>query len=128
LLENHMENAISGNPSNAFGNIPPDDGVLNKTTAGAHAAVSSIADAADLAARNAQPAIDHVAAMAHQAVEKAAASAAPAVDWIGEQGESLHAAQKKLVSDTSAYIAANPLMSVGMAILAGILISRVIRS
>lgn len=122
-----MENTTFGNASNAFGNSPPNDDVLTKTTAGAHAAVSSIADAADVAARKAKPAIEQVAEMAHQAVDKAAASAAPAVDWLGQQGESLNATQKKLVTNTSAYIAANPLMSVGMAVLAGFLISRMIR-
>ena len=122
-----MENATFGNAA-TFGNSPTKEDVLTKTTAGAHAAVNSMADAADGAARRAKPAIDQVAAMAHQVVEKAAASAAPAADWLGEQGENLNAAQKKLVTDTSAYIAANPLMSVGVAVLAGFLISRMIRS
>ena len=90
--------------------------------------VNSAAGAADSAARKATPAIEQVAAMAHQAVDRAAASAAPAIDWIGEQGESLNATQKKLVSDTSAYIAANPLMSVSVAVFAGFLISRMIRN
>lgn len=123
-----MENTTLAIPPNTYGNPPSDDIVLNKTTAGAHAAVSSIADAADVAARKVKPAIEQVAAMAHQAVDKAAAATAPAVDWIGEQGESLNATQKKLVTDTSAYIAANPLMSVGVAVLAGFFISRMIRN
>jgi len=122
-----MENSTIGNPFNALDNSHPDD-VLTRTTAGAHAAVNSIADAADAAARKAKPAIDQVTAMAHQVVDKAAASAAPAVDWIDQQGESLNATQKKVVTHTSAYISANPLMSVGVAVLAGYLISRMIRS
>ena len=123
-----MENTTFGNTPNTFGNAPTKEDVLTKTTAGAHAAVNSIADAADAAARKAKPAIDQVAGMAHQVVDKAAASAAPAADWLGEQGGNLNAAQKKLVTDTSAYIAANPLMSIGVAVLAGFLISRMIRS
>ena len=123
-----MESTTFRNAPDTFGNTPADDGVLTKTAAGAHAAVNSIADAADGAARKAKPAIDQVAAVAHQVVDKAAASAAPAADWLGEKGENLNAAQKKLVSDTSAYIAANPLLSVGVAVLAGFLISRMIRS
>ncbi|MDI6745590.1 MAG: hypothetical protein QMD17_00455 [Rhodocyclaceae bacterium] len=62
-----------------------------------------------------EPAIDQVAAMAHQVVDKAAASVALVSEWLGEQGECLNATQKKLVTDTSAYIAANPLMSAGLA-------------
>ncbi len=123
-----MENTAFANPPKTFGNSPSDDSVLSKTTPGVNAAARAAADAADAAARKSMPAIDQVAAMAHQAVDKAAASAAPAVDWIGEQGESLNATQKKLVTEASAYIAANPLMSVGVAVLAGFLISRVIRN
>lgn len=123
-----MENTNFGNPLNTLGNSSFDDDVLARTTAGVHAAVNSAADAADIAACKVKPAIDQVAAMAHQAVDRAAASAAPAVDWIGEQGESLNAAQKKLVTDTSAYIAANPLKSVSVAVLAGFLLGRMIRS
>lgn len=123
-----MESTTFGNVPSTLGNSPTNEGVLAKTTAGAHAAVNSMADAADGAASRARPAIDQVASMAHQVVEKAAASAAPAADWLGEQGESLNATQKKLVANTSAYIAANPLMSVGVAVLAGFLISRMVRS
>ena len=123
-----MENTTFGNVPNTSGNSFKNDGVLGKTTAGAHAAVNSVADAADSAARKAKPAIDQVAAMAHQVVDKAAASAAPAAEWLGEQGETLKATQKRLVTDTSAYISANPLMSVGLAVLAGFLISRMIRN
>lgn len=123
-----MENTTFGAPVNTFGSSPPDDGVLTKTTAGVHPAVSPVADAVENAARKSKPAIDKVAAMAHQAVDRAAASAAPAVDWIGEQGESLNATQKKLVTGTSAYIAANPLLSVSAAVVAGFLLGRLTRS
>ena len=123
-----MENTTFGNASNTLGNSPTSDGVPTKTTAGAHAAVNSVAEVAEGAARKAKPAIDQVAAMAHQVVDKAAASAAPVADWLGEQGGSLNATQRKVVTDTSAYIAANPLMSVGVAVLAGFVISRMIRS
>ena len=65
--------------------------------------------------------------MAHQAVDKVAGAAAPAADWLTEQGESLTAAQKQLVTDTSNYIAANPLKSVAIALAAGFVLSRIIR-
>lgn len=123
-----MENTTFGAPPNTFGNSPPDDGVLNKATAGVHAAVTTVAEAAETAASKAKPAIDMVAEKAHQVVDRAAASAAPAVDWIGEQGEILNATQKKLLTGTSACIAANPLLSVSTAVLAGFLIGRLIRS
>jgi ElaB/YqjD/DUF883 family membrane-anchored ribosome-binding protein len=101
---------------------------LSKASLGAHAAVNSLAEAADGATRKAKPVIDKVAARAHDVVDKAAATAAPAAEWLGEKGESLNAAQKKLIDGTGAYISANPLMSIAMAVLAGFVISRMIRS
>jgi ElaB/YqjD/DUF883 family membrane-anchored ribosome-binding protein len=103
------------------------EGTLNKASSGAHAAVNSIANAADEAARTVKPAIDRVAAMAHQVVDKAAGAAAPTADWLAEQGESLNATQKKLVEDSCSYVSANPLKSIGVALAAGFLLSRILR-
>jgi len=115
------------------GNTPPSSGMsnnfgrtLNKASSSAHAAVDSIAGAADEAAGKAKPAIDKVAAMAHQAVEKAAGAAAPTADWLAEQGNSLNATQRKLVADTRSYISAHPLKAVGIGLVAGLLLSRII--
>ena len=122
-----MEITARGNTPSTSGMSGSNEGILNKASSSAHAAVNSIAGAADEAARKAKPAIDRVAAMAHQAVDKAAGAAAPTADWLTEQGESLNATQKKLVADTSSYISANPLKSLGIAVVAGFLLSRIIR-
>ena len=103
------------------------EGTLTKASSSAHAAVNSIAGAADEVTRKAKPAIDRVAAMAHQAVDKAAGAAAPTADWLAEQGESLNATQKKLVANTCSYVSANPLKAVGIAVVAGFLLGRFIR-
>jgi len=124
LCEVHMENPVRTNPPLPSG-YP--ESALNKASSGAHAAVDSIAGAADEAARKAKPAIDQVAAIAHQAVDKAANAAAPAADWLSRQGEDLAAAQKQLVSDTAKYISANPMKSVAIALAAGFVISRIVR-
>lgn len=122
-----MEPIARGNIPSTSGMSNDTDGILNKASSGAHAAVNSLAGAADEAARKAKPAIDQVAAMAHQAVDKAAGAAAPAADWLAEQGDSLNATQKKLIADTCSYVSANPLKAVGIAVVAGILLSRIIR-
>lgn len=75
----------------------------------------------------AKPAIDKVAAMAHQAVDKAAGAAVPATDWLAETGESLGATQRKLVDGTCTYVAAHPFKSIGMALAAGFVLSRIVR-
>ncbi len=123
-----MEHTALGNTSSSSGMPMGTGDALNKVSTGAHAAVNSFAEAADGAVRKARPMIDQVAARAHGVVDKAAATAVPAADWLDEKGERLDAAQKKLVADTGTYISANPLMSLGMAALAGFLISRLIRS
>ena len=122
-----METIARGNiPStSAMSNTTED--ILNKASSSAHDAVNSIAGAADEAARIAKPAIDRVAAMAHQAVDKATGAVAPTAGWLAEQGESLNATQKKLVANTSSYVSANPLKAVGIAVVAGFLLSRFIR-
>jgi ElaB/YqjD/DUF883 family membrane-anchored ribosome-binding protein len=122
-----MENTAQGSTPSNSGLSQSTDGMLNKASSSAHATVNSIAGAAEDAARKAKPAIDQVAALAHKAVDKAADTAAPAADWLAEQGDSLIVTQKKLVADTSAYISANPLKAIGIAVAAGFLLSRVLR-
>lgn len=121
-----METTTHGNNPSTSGFSSNTEGTLSKPTSSAHAAVDSIAGAADEAARKAKPAIDRAAAVAHQAVDKAAGVAGPAADWLTEQGESLNATQKKLLADTCSYVSANPLKSLGIAVLAGFLLSRII--
>jgi ElaB/YqjD/DUF883 family membrane-anchored ribosome-binding protein len=70
--------------------------------------------------------INKVAAMAHQAVDKAAEAAAPTAEWLTEQGDSLKATQTRLVADTCSYVSANPMKSVGIAIVAGVLLGRIL--
>lgn len=118
-----METGTRGNSSGIAGN---GESVINKATSSAHNAVNSLAGAADDAARKAKPAIDKVVGMAHEAVDKAAGAAAPAAEWLGEQGENLNAAQKKLMDDTCSYVSANPMKAVGIALVAGFLLSRII--
>ena len=121
-----METTARGNTPSTSGMSNNTEGALNKASSSAHAAVNSIAGAADEAARKAKPAIDRVAAMAHQAVDKAAGAAAPTADWLAEQGDSLNATQKKLVADTCSYVSANPLKAIGIALVAGFLLGRII--
>lgn len=122
-----MDNIAGSNASSLSGNTNGSDGPVNRASTGAHAAVDSIAGAADDLARKAKPAIDRVASLAHGVVDKAAGAAAPTADWLKDMGESMNATQKKLLGDTCSYVAANPLKSLGMALAAGYLISRMTR-
>ena len=116
-----MENNVRNSAPSAFGTSQDSGGASNR--ASAHAAVDSIAGAADDAARRAEPAIDRVAAMAHQAVDTAASVVAPTATWLAEQGATLKVTQKRVVADTCNYVSANPMKSVGIAAMAGFVLS-----
>ena len=103
------------------------DPTLNKVSAGVHGAVDKMAAAADDAARKVKPAIDRVAQIAHQTVNNVADVARPTADWLSEQGSSLKATQRKVAADASQYVSAHPWKSLGLALAAGFLISRLIR-
>ena len=50
-----------------------------------------------------------------------------ATDWVVERTERLAAPSKKLLADTSSYVSANPLKSLGIAVLAALLVGRLMR-
>lgn len=121
-----MENTLRGNTPSRTDFPGNSEASLRTASSSAHAAVDSMAQAADHAARKAKPTIDRAAAMAHQAVDTAAGAAGPTADWLAEQGDRLMATQRKLVEDSCNYVSANPLKSVGIAVLAGFILSRIV--
>jgi colicin import membrane protein len=108
---------------------------VSKAVSGAHAAVDQAADgasraagkAADLAAKaanTAQPAIDRAATAAHQAVVKAGDTAESAAVWAQNQADNLYAAEKSAENQARSYVAANPLKSIAVVLVAGLVIGR----
>ena len=93
---------------------------LNKASSAVHSVI-------DDAAQKAKPALNRMTTMAHDAADKAASAGSQAADWLGERGEQLSATQKKLVDDASRYVAANPLKAVGIAVVAALLVGRLMR-
>jgi ElaB/YqjD/DUF883 family membrane-anchored ribosome-binding protein len=124
--ENSMEAVTRANGAiAAAGNAA--DAVLNKASSSAHDAVEKAAGAADSAMRKVEPAIDRVATMAHAAVDKVADAAGPAAHWLEKKGDSLKETQRRLTEGSGQYVSAHPWKAVGIALAAGILISRLIR-
>src|SRR3954470_3244674 len=119
-----MENKTTSGMNDISGSST--DTTLNKASSGAHSAVDRAAGLADEAARRAKPAIDRVAGYAHQAVDKAMGAAGPAADWIDEHGQDLRATEERVVEATSEYVRANPWKSVGIAVVAGVILSRIV--
>lgn len=71
--------------------------------------------------------LNKVTARAHGAVDQVADAAAPAAQWLEEQNEALTTTGEKLLDSTCKYVAAHPLQSLGVALAAGYLISRLTR-
>lgn len=91
----------------------------NQARAGAHAAIDKVSEAA-------RPMVDRVASGAHQAVDRVADVAGHAADTLGVKGEQLKDAQMRAMEQCRGYVRDNPLASLGIAIAAGFLLSRLL--
>ena len=123
-----MESKSNFNTSGTSNSINPasDRNIQNKAAAAAHGAVDRLAGAADQATRNIKPTLDGVVDAAHKTVDKASEVAGAAADWANEKTSSVQEAGEKLRDDTCAYIAAQPLKSLAIAIVAGLLIGKAV--
>lgn len=72
-------------------------------------------------------AIDEAAHKAHQASDKAASVGNLATDWVSRRSEEFTATPKRLIDDASVYVSANPLKSLGIAVVAALVVGRLIR-
>ncbi|MDD5322465.1 MAG: DUF883 domain-containing protein [Methylococcales bacterium] len=70
--------------------------------------------------------IDKAANSANEAVDKAASATNQAAEALGEKSEQLKNAEQQLMEDCRAYVHDNPITSVGIAVAAGFLLSRVV--
>ena len=69
---------------------------------------------------------DKVSHSAHEAYDKIADATSHAAETLGEKGEQLKKAEQKLMKNCCGYISDNPITSVGIAVAAGILLSRLL--
>ena len=105
----------------------PNDGsrtlarTVDQASMGAHDVIDKVSDAT-------RPAMDRIASGAHQAVDKIAGAAAQAADALGVKGEQLKKAQVRAMEQCRGYVRENPVASLGIAVAAGYLLSRLMRS
>jgi ElaB/YqjD/DUF883 family membrane-anchored ribosome-binding protein len=69
--------------------------------------------------------IDKAANSANEAVDKIASATNQAVEALGKKGEQLKNTEQQLLEDCRVYVRDNPITSVGIAVAAGFLLSRV---
>ena len=94
---------------------------VDETTSSMHRAIDKASDAA-------RPAVDKVAASAHQMVDKLAGAATTAAATIDQRGSQLRDAQGRLTESCRTYVQENPLASLGIAVLAGFVLSKLLSS
>jgi ElaB/YqjD/DUF883 family membrane-anchored ribosome-binding protein len=70
--------------------------------------------------------IDNAFNTAHEAVDKIASAASQAAEALGDKGEQLKNAEHRLMDDCHGYVRANPIASIGIAVAAGFMLSRLL--
>lgn len=71
--------------------------------------------------------VDRIATGAHQAVDRLASAATSAANHLNVSGEELMAAKERWAQTCSTYVKDHPLTSLGIAVAAGFVLSRLIR-
>jgi ElaB/YqjD/DUF883 family membrane-anchored ribosome-binding protein len=94
---------------------------VERATVAAHHTIDSLSDAA-------QPAIDHLRSGAHKAVDSAGVAATHAAGALGGKGDQLHDSGTRIVERAGGYVREHPVASLGMAVAAGYLLSRLLSS
>lgn len=82
----------------------------------------------DRLAGNAHPAVDRLAEGAHGAVDRLAEMANATAARVGRQTDQLEAVRQRLSSNCGTFVHDNPLTSIGLALAAGYLLSRLLSS
>jgi len=70
--------------------------------------------------------LDKVSDSAHEAFDKIASATSHAAEALGEKGEQLKNAEQQLMKNCRSYLSANPITSLGIAVAAGFLLSRLL--
>jgi ElaB/YqjD/DUF883 family membrane-anchored ribosome-binding protein len=116
-----MENpSISGNSAGNTHTKPLVDGI-DSARAEAHSAIDGISNVA-------HPAVDRLASNAHEVIDRLVSAANSAGDTYENQAAALGRMRDRVTGSTGEYIVRNPLSSIGMALAAGFLLSRLLRS
>ena len=124
---------LSNNPSNAGmgGTLTTNaGGTGGAEPSGVSARVDDLASRAhrtiDRAASSAQPMVDRLASNAHDAVDRVSSTAVDAAEGIDSRLDDFGAARDRMTDQCREYIEDNPLKAVGIALLAGFILAKLI--
>jgi ElaB/YqjD/DUF883 family membrane-anchored ribosome-binding protein len=111
---------------NLEGNAKGDD--LGKSTAQTAERLAAVAhDRVDRAVDLARPAVERAAAAAHETVNKVAGAATHAAENLSSKTDYLKDAQTQLAEDCRVYLRDQPVKALGIAVVAGFILSRILR-
>lgn len=105
----------------AIGKFDGSNSVANGAANSVHNTINKAADAA-------RPAVDRIAESAHSAVDRLATVASSAAESLSVRGAQIRDAQERVTTQARSYISAHPLATVGIAVAAGFLLSRLLSS
>ena len=94
---------------------------------GAARAHEAVDEAAARVSQTVAPTIDKVARGAHRTVDTVARAAVPAAEWLDEGRQRLLERQEELLADCRSYVRERPLVTIGVALLAGYIAGRLAR-
>ena len=82
----------------------------------------------DQAASSVKPAVERMARSAHEVVDKVATVASDAADTLGVKADQIKDVQGRWTEQCQGYVRENPLASLGIALAAGYILSRLLSS
>lgn len=94
---------------------------VDRASIGAHDALNQISEVA-------KPVMDRMASSAHGVINTVAGAATSAVETLGMKGDQLNNAQDKVVEAARKHMRDRPIVSLGIAIAAGWVLSRLLRT
>jgi ElaB/YqjD/DUF883 family membrane-anchored ribosome-binding protein len=94
---------------------------VDRTRTGAHNTIDKVSQAT-------RPAVDRLASGAHRAVDAIAGAATQAAQTVATKGSQLKNAEAQLVENCRTYVRSNPGRSIGIAVGAGFILGRLLRS
>ena len=92
---------------------------VDNASSSAHSAIDKVSSAV-------RPAMDRMADGAHQAVDKVALTASDAAESLAIRAKQLKDGHARMTETCRGYVRANPLASLGVALAAGLILSRLI--
>lgn len=110
---------LTGKLASTVGNNGTATRAVDTASSSAHGAI-------DKASAAVKPAVDRMLSGAHQAVDSLAGVASDAAETLGTKANQIREGQQRMTEQCRGHVRASPLVSIGIAVAAGFVLSRLI--